>query len=196
MDTYQTLARPASLRELFATFTFIALQGFGGVIVVSQRILCDQRRWLTPQQYIEVLAMSNVLPGPGVCNLALLVGDRYFGWRGAFTALAGILVLPLLIVLALAVLYTRVELDPVVAGALRGMGTVTAGLIIGAGLALVRTLATNAMRTPACILASVAAFAMVALLNWPVWSSLSVSLIACAYAWHRIGKSEDPDNRE
>jgi chromate transporter len=184
-----TVARPASLTGLFVTFTLLALQGFGGVLAVSQRVLCEQKRWLTRSQFVEVLAMSNVLPGPNVCNLALIVGDRYFGWRGAFTALAGMMVVPLLILLALTTVYARIEFDPAVVGALKGMGAVSAGLIIGTGLSLARTLAGNAMRTPACILIGAATFVAVALLHWPVWSCLGIGLLACAYAWHRIGKT-------
>ena len=79
--------RPQSLRELFGAFTLIALQGFGGVLPVSERVLCEQKRWLSPEQYVETLALGQVLPGPNVCNLALIVGDRFFGWRGALVAL-------------------------------------------------------------------------------------------------------------
>lgn len=178
---------PASLGELFIAFTLLALQGFGGVLAVSQRMLCEQKRWLTQAQFVEVLAMSHVLPGPNVCNLALIVGDRFFGWRGAFTALAGMIVAPLLIVLALTAAYAHIEFNPAVAGALKGMGAVTAGLIIGTGLTLLRTLAGNAMGAPACIVGGVATFVAVALLHWPVWSSLGIGVLACAYAWHRVG---------
>src|SRR5262245_53635741 len=116
METEQPLARPSSLRELFIAFTLLALQGFGGVLAVSQRMLCERKRWLSPEQYVEVLAMGHVLPGPQVCNLALIVGDRFFGWRGAFTALAGLMTVPLAIVLALTVVYAEFAFQPAVAG--------------------------------------------------------------------------------
>ena len=62
-----------------------------------------------------------------------MIGDRFFGWRGAFAALAGMLALPLVIVLVLAALYAHFAAEPQVAGALRGMGAVAAGLIIRDG---------------------------------------------------------------
>src|ERR1700693_5786855 len=93
------LARPSSNKELFIAFTLLALQGFGGVLAVAQRVLCEQRRWLTKEEFVEILAVGQVLPGPNVCNVALMVGDRFFGWRGAFAALAGMMAVPLLIVL-------------------------------------------------------------------------------------------------
>jgi len=179
-------ARPASPGELFVTFTLLALQGYGGVLTVAQRVLCEQKRWLSPEQFVEVLAMSFVLPGPNVGNLAMIIGDRFFGWRGAFAALAGMMMLPLVIVLALTAVYAQMAFDPVLAGAIKGMGAVTAGLVIGTGLSLAHTLAGNAMRVPACILVGLATFAAVALLHWPVWSTLGIGLIASIYAWYRL----------
>src|SRR5262249_54141378 len=153
---------------LFITFTLLALQGFGGVLGVAPRILCEQKRWLTPEQYVEMLAVAQLLPGPNACNLALIVGDRFGGWRGAFTALAGMLAVPLAIVLVLAIAYAEFALDPAVAGALRGMGAVTAGMIIGTGLSLVRSLRGNALRAPGCIVIGAVTFVAVALLHLPV----------------------------
>ena len=188
--------RPESLCELFVAFTLLALQGFGGVLAVSRRVLCDEKRWLSPAQFVEVLSVGHVLPGPNVCNLALIVGERFFGWRGAFTALAGMMVVPLAIVLALTVLYAKFALEPAVAGALRGMGAVTAGLIMGGGLSLVRSLEGNALRMPRCILVVVATFIAVALLGWPVWTSLGIGALACVLAWHRFSEAAAADRRE
>ena len=84
------LLRPQSNWELFTAFTSLAMQGFGGVIAVAQHELCIRRRWLTAQEFLELLGSAQVLPGPNVCNLSLMVGDRFFGWRGAFAALAGV----------------------------------------------------------------------------------------------------------
>jgi chromate transporter len=196
MSNGTSLPRPESLGELFITFTLLALQGFGGVLAVSQRVLCEQKQWLSSEQFVEVLAMSHVLPGPNVCNLAMIVGDRFFGWRGAFTALAGMMVIPLVIVLALTATYARLEFDPAIAGALRGMGAVTAGLVIGTGLSLAHTLAGNAMRIPACIVVGLATFVAVALLHWPVWSTLGIGLLACGYAWHCVGDAGAVDGTE
>jgi chromate transporter len=190
------LNRPASLYELFSAFTLLALQGFGGVLGVAQRMLCEKKRWLSTEQYVEVLAMGNVLPGPNVCNMALIVGDRYFGWRGAFVALAGMMTMPLAIVLALTVVYAQFALVPAVAGALRGMGAVTAGLIIGAGLTLLPALRGNAMRGPACTAVVAATFGAVALLHWPVWISLVIAALALPWAWRRVGAATPSDGRQ
>ena len=116
------LRAPRSKTELFVAFTWLALQGFGGVMAVAQRELVERLRWLSKEQFVEMLSLSQVLPGPNVINLSLMFGDRHFGWRGALTAVAGMLAAPLVIVLALAALYVQFSSVPQVAGALRGMG--------------------------------------------------------------------------
>ena len=119
----EPLHAPSSLRELFFAFNRLALQGFGGVLPVAQRELVERLRWLTTDQFVEMLAVSQVLPGPNVVNLALMYGDRCFGVRGAFTALAGMLAAPLVVVLALTALYGQFAQISSVAGvADQGMG--------------------------------------------------------------------------
>jgi chromate transporter len=181
------LQRPASPRTLFVAFTLLALQGFGGVLAVAQRVLVEQRRWVTREQFVEVLALAQVLPGPNVCNVALMIGDRFFGWRGAFAALAGMMAVPLLIVLAVTAVYAQFAAHPAVAGALAGMGAVAAGMIAGTGLKLAEALRHNAMGLPACIALAVAGFVAVALLRWPlIWVLLGLGSVACALAWRRL----------
>ena len=97
--------RPHSLGQLFWAFTWLALQGFGGVLAVVQRELVERRRWITNDEFIEDWAAAQILPGPNVVNLSIMVGDRYFGLRGALVAVAGMLLLPMLLLLAVATLY-------------------------------------------------------------------------------------------
>ena len=182
------LARPRSPKELFIAFTLLALQGFGGVLAVAQRVLCEQRRWLTKEEFLEILAVGQVLPGPNVCNVALMVGDRFFGWRGAFAALAGMMTVPLLIVLAVTVAYSEFALNPAVAGALKGMGAVAAGLIAGTGLKLMTALRVNPMGVTVCAAVGMMTFVAIAVLRWPlVWVLLGLGLLTCLYAWKRLG---------
>ncbi len=185
------LLAPSSKKELFVAFTLLALQGFGGVIAVSQRVLCERRRWLTRDQFVEILAVAQVLPGPNVCNVALMIGDRFFGWRGAFAALAGMMAVPLVIVLVITAVYAEFSANPAVAGALRGMGAISAGLIVGTGMKLVGALRSNPMPAPVGAAFLVVAFAAVALLRWPlVWVILVLGVLACTYAWLRLRNAQ------
>jgi chromate transporter len=182
------LARPASLTELFIAFTALALQGFGGVLAIAQRVLCEDRRWLTREEFVEILAVGQVLPGPNVVNVALMIGDRFFGLRGALVALAGMLSVPLVLVLAIAAVYTEFAHDPAVAGALRGMGAVAAGMIVGTALKLTPVLRGNPMGRPACVLIAALGFVCIALLRWPLlWVLPILGSAACVFAWGRLG---------
>lgn len=186
------LARPASCTALFLSFSALALQGFGGVLAVAQRVLCEQRRWLTKAEFLELLALAQVLPGPNVCNLSLMVGDRFFGTRGAFAALAGMIAAPLAIALAAMALYARFAEHPVVAGALRGMGAVAAGLVLGTAIKLAAPLRTSPLGRPRALALGLACFAAVAWARLPLaLVLLTLGPLACALAWHRL-RAEDP----
>lgn len=157
-------SRPASAAEIFRVFNGLALRGFGGVLPWAQRVLVDEQRWLGRDEFVAMLSLAQVLPGPNVCNLALMVGDRFFGLRGALAALAGMLAAPLAIVITLALLYARLADHPLVAGALRGMGAVSAGMIVAMALKL---LPTQRAHLPGWLFVA-AAFVMVGLLRWPL----------------------------
>ena len=178
---------PASLRDLFLAFNRLSLQGFGGVLPIAQRELVERQRWLTREQFVEMLAVSQVLPGPNVVNLALMFGDRVFGWRGALAALGGMLLAPMLLVLALTSLYGHFADRPEVNGALRGMGAVAAGLILSTGIKLTTTLKRNAMGLPVAIGVALLTLALTAWARVPlVWVVLGLGSTAIAYAWWRL----------
>ena len=179
--------QPRSPGELFRVFTRLALQGFGGVLPIAQRELVEREAWLTREQFVELLSIAQVLPGPNVVNLALMFGDRHFGWRGGLAALGGMLLAPLGIVLALTVLYTQFAQHPVVAGALRGMGAVAAGLVLSTGLKLLPSLRRNPLGKGTAFGLAVVTFGAVALVRVPLlWVLLVLGALAYARAWRRL----------
>ncbi len=134
------LRHPASPWQLARVCSRLALQGFGGVLAVAQHEFVERERWLTQQDFVELLAAAQVLPGPNVINVAIMLGERHFGWRGVVAALAGMLTLPLLLVLFLASL-AQAQLHHVfVQDALRGMGLAAAGLLLGTAWKLAQPL--------------------------------------------------------
>ncbi len=178
---------PRSSGELFRAFTRLALQGFGGVLPVAQRELVEREGWLTREQFVETLSVGQVLPGPNIVNRALIIGARFFGWRGIVAALGGLLLAPLAVVLALAVLYGQFATVPAVAGALRGMGAVAAGLIAATAIKLAPTLKANPMGRPLCAGFAIATLALVGLLRWPMaWVVLGLGTLAVALAWRAL----------
>ena len=189
MSDGAAVAQPRSATELFVAFNALALQGFGGVLPVAQRELVDQRGWLTREQFAQALSVGQVLPGPNIVNLALMIGDRFFGWRGAFAAMAGLLAAPLVIVLALAIFYARVAAEPMVAGAIRGMGAVAAGLVLAMAVKLAPTLRTNPLPLALCALACVATWLLVGLLRAPMaLTVLGLGGAMVAFAWWWLGR--------
>ena len=177
---------PASPWALFVAFTVLAMQGFGGVIAVAQRELCDRRGWLTPVEFLAMLGTAQVLPGPNVCNLSLMVGDRFFGWRGACAALSGMMALPMAVMLLLAwVLGLAPEqalAHRAIQGALWGIAAVAAGQIIGTVLKLAAPLKAHPLGLSACMALAASAFLMMTWLHWPlVWVLLGLGLLACGW---------------
>jgi chromate transporter len=180
-------ARPASNADLFFTFNRLALQGFGGVLAVAQRELVERKGWLTRQEFVEMLSLSQVLPGPNVVNLGLMFGDRFFGVRGALAAVGGLMVVPLFIVMALTAAYSAFSHYPVVAGALRGMGAVAAGLIISTALRLMPTLRANRLGPLLAAVFSALTFVTIAWLRWPlVWVIAGLGPVAVGVAYLRM----------
>lgn len=182
-----TPGRPASPTDLFLSFSWLALQGFGGVVAIVQRELVERKRWLTQEEFLEDWAVAQVMPGPNVVNLSMMIGGRYFGLRGAMAALAGMLAAPLVIVLLLALLHARVGHHPGVAGALRGMAAVSAGMFGAAALKLIAGLARHPLPGAWCAALGAAAFVLVAWLQVPlVFVLLGVGALACALTYFRL----------
>ena len=178
---------PQSTGELFLAFNRLALQGFGGVLAVAQVELVERRGWLRREEFVELLSVSQVLPGPNVVNLALMLGDRWFGWRGALAALAGLIVAPLAIVIALTLAYERFSAVPQVAGALRGMGAVAAGLVLVTALKLLTTLRANALGLLPCAAIATATVVAIALVRWPLAALIAtLGPAACLLAAWRL----------
>jgi chromate transporter len=182
--------RPRSKTDLFWSFTWLALQGFGGVLAVVQRELVEKKRWMTREEFVEDWAVAQIMPGPNVVNLSLMIGGRYFGLPGALAALAGMLAAPLVIVLLLAALYGSVADSAAAQGALRGMGAVAAGLITATGIKLIAALDKNPMGLGLCIGLAALTFVAIAVLRLPLaWVLLVVGGGACLWAYRLLGRA-------
>ena len=181
--------RPHSCTDLFVSFSLLALQGFGGVVAIVQREQVEKKQWLSAEEFLDDWAVAQILPGPNVVNLSLMIGDRYFGLRGAFAALAGMLTAPLLIVVALAALVGGMADQPQVQGALRGMGTVAAGLIAATGIKLMAALRENVMGMAVCAALALASFVAIVFFHVTLAAVLlGIGSVAWAWAYRQIGR--------
>jgi chromate transporter len=126
--------RSISLFELFKGFATIGLLGFGGVAVMARHVIVEKYQWLTEKEYATILGMGQVLPGANVVNASVIIGDRFQGPKGALVCVLGIMVLPILILLAFALLYDKFGQLPAISVALTGAGAAAAGMVLATGL--------------------------------------------------------------
>ena len=180
MDQTEPGAARLSARELFFAFGRLALHSFGGALFWSRRMMVEERRWLSEQEFAELLALAQLLPGPNGVNLSVIVGYRFRGVAGAAAAMAGFVAAPLAIVIALGVLYQNLGALPVVRDALTGMSSVAVGLLIATAMKLTGVLKRRWLPWLFVLLA----FAAVGVLRWPLIAVVgALAPFAVAYAW-------------
>jgi chromate transporter len=173
---------PAGPREIFTTFARIGLSGFGGVLFWMRRVLIQEKRWVTDEEMLEGLAIGQILPGPNVYNLSFMIGYRWFGLRGAFAAVGGLLAAPLVILVSLGLLYRAFSDVQVLQHALRGMAAVAAGLLLASAVGMAATLPRRLVPWLFMLLA----FAGVGLMRWPLlYVMAALSPFAVFLAWRK-----------
>src|SRR5437667_9572173 len=124
-------AAPAvSASALFVAFLKIGLSGFGGVLPFAHRMLVDRQGWLAEQEFIDVLSLSQFLPGPNIVNVSIIVGRRFQGVSGSIAASVGLMLMPLAVVLALATLYAQYAQIDAVRSACSAVSASASGLIV------------------------------------------------------------------
>jgi len=167
---------------LFVAFASIALSGFGGVLPFARRMLVDQRGWMTGEDFIETLSLCQTLPGPNVVNMSIVVGARACGALGSVSAFAGLVGGPVLIVLALGVLYNRFGGLDAAKHALVGLGAAAAGLVVATAVRMAEPLLKSRPIVAAPFI--VVAFVAVAILRAPLpYVLLALAPISIGVAW-------------
>lgn len=160
----------------------VSISGFGGALPWARRMIVEQRRWMTAEEFNEAFALSQFLPGPNVVNFSVVFGSRFGGAPGAAVALAGFMGPPLIIVTVLAFLYAQF-------GDLEMLGRILAGITAAATGLLIAVVAKMAAplfrkRWDWAPLIAIAAFVGVAIMQWPlplVFAGLAP--ISIALAW-------------
>jgi chromate transporter len=135
-------AGPVSLATLFMSFLTIGMTSFGGGMTGwIRRELVEKRGWLDDPQFLSCYALSQMVPGATNVNLAVLIGTQLRGVVGAFTAIAGLLLVPLAILLTLGSFYFAAHGAPGgrwLNAALAGAGAAAIGFNIATGIRLAR----------------------------------------------------------
>jgi chromate transporter len=160
-----TAAASTTLRETLPVWAKVAALSFGGPagqIAVMQRLLVDERRWISQRRFLHALNYCMLLPGPEAMQLAAYIGWLMHRWRGGLVA-GGIFVLPgFVTILALSILYAGWGDVPLVEAVFYGIKPAVLAVVVHA---LVR-IAKRALASP--LLLAVATMAFVAIFAFGV----------------------------
>ena len=162
---HQRQPNPTEL-DLFTGFLWASVRGFGGVFVMGRRMLVEERQWLTPEEFVELLGVCQFLPGANIVNLSVAVGQRYRGWKGSLAALTGILAAPAAVSVMLAALFMRYAQVPQVAHAMGAVAAAAAGLVVGTALKMAEPIFRKdwVLALPVAL----GTLALAAFLRWPL----------------------------
>jgi chromate transporter len=149
---------PRNLTELFLGFLSIGARSFGGVMPLAYRVMVEERRWIRAADFTETMGLCQLLPGPNIGNASVVLGRRWFGWRGSIVGFLGLVAVPFAWVLTFAAFYSDYASAPTVRSIVTGVGAASAGLFIGTAIKLGRPLA----RKPAAWMMAMCCFLAVA----------------------------------
>jgi len=184
LDRAQAAPRPL---ELFTAFSIISLSGFGGVLYWSRRMMVDERKWMSAEEFNEAYALCNFLPGPNIVNFSVVFGRQVGGVAGALVALLGLLGPPFVLVLLLGVLYALYGELAVLQRILAGVAAAAAGLTIATSAKMAGPLLRQRPGLGQGL--ALAAFLAVGIMHWPIYWVLGLLIpggIAGAW-WLRPG---------
>jgi chromate transporter len=159
-----------TLRDLFVGFLGLGLSSFGGALPLARRSIVDKRKWLTPEEFTELLGLCQFLPGGNVINMSVAIGMRFRGFAGSFVALLGFVGGPALIVIGLGVIYDHTQGLPQVRHLFAGLSAAAAGLLISTAVKVALPLRGKL----AAIAVAVLGFIAIALLRLPLVPTMLV----------------------
>ena len=170
-----------TLSQLFWSFTRIGLTSFGGGLSGWLfRETVQQRIWMTEEEFLNGLSISQALPGVNVKNMAIWIGYRLFGWRGAVVGFLAIIVPPAIVIVLIGTLFASLSRFEVAHVALAGAAAVAVGLSLSMGLVAARAVPRRLV--PIAIMA--ATFVAIGVLRWPLfWTVLCAGLVSVAFAY-------------
>jgi chromate transporter len=169
--------------DLFLAFFKIAVSGFGGVLAWARRVIVQERRWMTAEEFNDLFALCQFLPGPNIVNFSIIYGSRVRGASGAAAAVLGLMGPPTVLMIVLGMLYTRYGGLPQARGALTGLAAAAAGLLISTAVSMAEPLPRKGIGS---VLIAGAALIGVGVLQWPLLGVLVVlAPISIARAWRQ-----------
>lgn len=138
--------RSTSLWTLCFLFLRLGTTAFGGPaahIAMMEDEVVRRRRWMTRDEFLDLLGAANLIPGPNSTELAIHIGNRQAGWRGLLVAGTSFILPAMVIVMTFAWAYVRYGSLPEVAGVLYGVKPVIITIVLQALWSLSRTAIKN-----------------------------------------------------
>jgi chromate transporter len=120
----------ASVFDIFLQFLIIGATSFGGVVPYLRNGLVGKLHWMDDKEFVELLSISQSLPGLNATNMAVLLGDRLKGWMGALAGVIGMCLPGAAIMLAVGIIYREHGDHAFVTYMLKGVAAAAAGLLL------------------------------------------------------------------
>ena len=176
---------PGSLLEIFLAFARVSIFSFGGVLPWARRMLVVEKRWMSPEEFNDLLALCQFLPGPNIVNVCAVWGSRVRGLPGVLACLFGLLGPSVVLMIAAGTLYRRDGAVPELHGVLTGLAAGAAGLIMSTAAQMAAPLLRR--RPGPEHFVALAGFIAIGVLrlNFPVVLLVLVPL-SIALAWRRV----------
>lgn len=166
-ETNTTITKPTvTLPQLFVTFVKITLVSFGGGLTAwAQKILVEDRKWITKDEFLSAYLLCRILPGPNNINMSIYIGKHFRGIAGAAFAFLGLILPPLAIVSVMGYLFFTYGTLPSVDKILNGVTCAAAGL---AGATAFK-LGTKYFTKPVAVLFTIVSFILVGFFKWSIF---------------------------
>ncbi len=136
-------ATPVSIRDIFVEFLSIGATSFGGVVPYLRGSLVAKRHWVDDKQFLEMLSLSQSLPGLNATNMAILVGEKLRGWVGSIVAIVGICLPGAALMYAVGVFYSLHGDHAWATAALKGVAAAAVGLLLSTVVGLSKKALSN-----------------------------------------------------
>lgn len=173
-------SRP-TLSDLFTAFLRITLSSIGGALPWTRRMVVERKRWMSAEEFNDIYALCQFLPGPNIVNLAAVIGSRMRGAAGALAAWSGFLTLPFCVMLLISVLYSQFGDLDALRRPLDGIAAAAAGLMISTFAKMASPLFRSFGPAPFVLLATAGA---IGVMRWPLlWVLILLAPLSVALAW-------------
>lgn len=180
-------AAQPSLWELFFEFLIIGAVSFGGGIVAYEKILLtEKKRWLSDDEFMAALAISQTMPGLNAVNLAVLSGDKLRGVLGSIAATVGLLIPGCTFVMVVGLIYLENADHPTANLILGGVAAAATGLLS----AITYKIGNKQFRDFKSILILIATFILMSIVSLSLPMVLAIIAPIAIYIY-RPKKSED-----